>query len=134
MEPRPEHHAFESRCSVIPFAFKGSRSMERRTRGRWTNAALEPLQRLTAEAMGAFEQDLANIKAGAYKLPWDMTTIGHQQYNPFFIARQSARYISAAVQVLGDRSEQNRGKLPFGKSLLYPEYYQVRVSGGLVHT
>jgi hypothetical protein len=31
-------------------------------------------------------QDLAAIKAGAYKLPWDMTTPTHRQFNPLYVA------------------------------------------------
>lgn len=37
------------------------------------------------EAIGMFKQDLQNIKDGKYKLPWDMTTPSHRQYNPLFI-------------------------------------------------
>ena len=33
-------------------------------------------------------QDLKNIEAGLYKLPWDMTTVTHRQYNPFFMIRR----------------------------------------------
>jgi hypothetical protein len=33
-------------------------------------------------------QDLAAIKAGAYKLPWDMTTPNNRQFNPLFVARK----------------------------------------------
>lgn len=33
-------------------------------------------------------QDLENIEAGLYKLPWDMTTVTHKQYNPFYMIRR----------------------------------------------
>ena len=33
-------------------------------------------------------QDLAAIKAGAYKLPWDMTSPTHRQFNPLYMARK----------------------------------------------
>jgi hypothetical protein len=32
-----------------------------------------------------YKQDLDAIKQGAFKLPWDMTTISHRQYNPLFV-------------------------------------------------
>lgn len=48
------------------------------------NAANELSNRLF-EAVAVYKQDLENIKRGMYKLPWDMTTIGHRQYNPLFV-------------------------------------------------
>ena len=35
-----------------------------------------------------YSQDLENIQSGAYKLPWDMTTPSHRQFNPLFVARK----------------------------------------------
>lgn len=32
-----------------------------------------------------WKQDLENIKNGLYKMPWDMTTLSHRQYNPLFV-------------------------------------------------
>jgi hypothetical protein len=37
------------------------------------------------EVASTFYQDCLNIQQGHYKLPWDMTTINHKQYNPFSI-------------------------------------------------
>ena len=48
------------------------------------NAGSELSNRLY-EGIAMYRQDLANIKSGAYKLPWDMTTITHRQYNPLFV-------------------------------------------------
>lgn len=33
-------------------------------------------------------QDLEHIEAGHYKLPWDMTTVNHRQFNPLFMLRR----------------------------------------------
>ena len=42
---------------------------------------------LTGRIWGCrFQQDLAHIKAGHYKMPWDMTTLTHRQYNPLYAA------------------------------------------------
>ena len=74
--------------------------------------------------MAAFQQDLRCIKEGDNKLPWDMTTPGHRQTSPFYIARHSARYMREAVKVLNARKQQNVGDLWLSRSPLYPEYYQ----------
>lgn len=49
-----------------------------------SNATSELSNRL-AEGFGMHQQDLEAIKSGAYKLPWDMTTLTHRQYNPLYI-------------------------------------------------
>ena len=36
-------------------------------------------------------QDYKNIQEGVYKLPWDMTTRGHRQFSPLWVARRSAQ-------------------------------------------
>jgi hypothetical protein len=36
-------------------------------------------------------QDFKNIQEGVYKLPWDMTTRGHRQWSPLWVARRSAQ-------------------------------------------
>ncbi len=41
--------------------------------------------------MCAWVQDYKNIDEGVYKLPWDMTTRGHRQWSPFWVARRSAQ-------------------------------------------
>ncbi|KAK9815034.1 hypothetical protein WJX73_005595 [Symbiochloris irregularis] len=74
------------------------------------------------EAMAMFWQDYKNITAGAYKLPWDMTTTGHRQWNPLHIFSTARAFISEAVSTLERR---NKG-LPedvWLRSPLYPEYY-----------
>lgn len=67
-------------------------------------------------------QDYKNITAGAYKLPWDMTTTGHRQWNPLHLLRTSQAFISEAVSTLERR---NRGSPEdvWLCSPLYPEYY-----------
>lgn len=49
-----------------------------------SNASAEVINRLY-EGIATFQLDLANIKAGVYKLPWDMQTLTHRQYNPLYI-------------------------------------------------
>lgn len=51
------------------------------------NASAEVTNRV-AEAVAMYRQDLAAIKAGRYKLPWDMTTLSHRQYNPLHVATE----------------------------------------------
>ena len=84
------------------------------------------MQRLSSEAFASFQCDLRNIKEGAYKLPWDMTTPGHRQYNPLFVLRQAALYLQEAPEVLGRRHqpEGKVGQLPYERSNMYPSYYQ----------
>lgn len=36
------------------------------------------------QGIGMYAQDLENIKAGRYSLPWDMVTPTHRQYNPLY--------------------------------------------------
>lgn len=76
--------------------------------------------------MGAYEQDLRLIKEGAFKLPWDMTTPGHRQFNPLYIASQFRRFVAESNKVLGARAKgpAEAYKVPFRQSSLYPEYYQ----------
>jgi hypothetical protein len=51
------------------------------------NASTEVSNRLY-EALAMYKQDLEAIKQGAFKLPWDMTTVSHRQYNPLFVLRK----------------------------------------------
>lgn len=73
-----------------------------------------------------FEQDLRLIKSGAFKLPWDMTTPGHRQFSPFFLASQLRRFVAETSAVMGAsaRGSEETYKVPFGRSSLYPQYYQ----------
>ena len=84
------------------------------------------MQALSCETFTAFQCDLRNIKEGAYKLPWDMTTPGHRQFDPIFALRQAALLLQEASQVLSRRRdpEGNVGQLPYERSNMYPSYYQ----------
>eukprot|EP01023_Acetabularia_acetabulum_P040519 TRINITY_DN3928_c0_g1_i2.p1 TRINITY_DN3928_c0_g1~~TRINITY_DN3928_c0_g1_i2.p1 ORF type:complete len:302 (-),score=30.77 TRINITY_DN3928_c0_g1_i2:63-968(-) len=77
-----------------------------------------------AEAMVSYNQDLRNIKQGLYKLPWDMTTLQHHQYNPQFVIQTSVQYVQDAVQVLGRSRNSDQKPLWLQKTNIYPEYYQ----------
>ena len=70
------------------------------------------VQRLPAEAMGAYAQDLALIKEGVYKLPWDMTTLRHRQFNPAFVLQQGHRFVRETGNVLGARNSSAGVRLP----------------------
>ena len=37
-------------------------------------------------------QDYDNVRKGVYKLPWDMTTLGHKQTNPLNILDKFTRW------------------------------------------
>ena len=77
--------------------------------------------RLLAESMATFRQDLANIRAGEYREPWDMTT-RNRQFSPGFVLRRSAGYVNAAVGTLQRRAAQRPDDV-WLKSELYPDYY-----------
>ena len=62
------------------------------------------MQRLPAEAMGAYAQDLALIKEGVFKLPWDMTTPRHRQFNPAFVLQQGRRFVRETSNILNART------------------------------
>lgn len=47
------------------------------------------------------------MRAGEYRLPWDMSTPGHRQRNPVYMARKAVEYFQEATGVLGRRE---RGK------------------------
>eukprot|EP00798_Chlamydomonas_sp_ICE-L_P005822 gene5822-6107_t len=54
----------------------------------------------TSEAVGSWRQDYDNIDRGLYKLPWDMTTLTHRQYNPLFAISRTVSFVNEAVQTL----------------------------------
>eukprot|EP00879_Flechtneria_rotunda_P014865 GHRR01015532.1.p1 GENE.GHRR01015532.1~~GHRR01015532.1.p1 ORF type:complete len:444 (+),score=155.17 GHRR01015532.1:980-2311(+) len=85
------------------------------------NAGAELTNRL-AEAIAMWQQDLANIKAGWYKLPWDMTTLTHRQYNPIYIMSRSAQFVSEAISTL-NRRVSNASPDNWFSSNMYPDYY-----------
>ena len=41
-----------------------------------------------------YAQDLAHVNAGTYRAPYDMTELRHRQYDPMFVAKKTARFIS----------------------------------------
>eukprot|EP00898_Chlorokybus_atmophyticus_P004509 jgi/Chlat1/5059/Chrsp33S05061 len=72
-------------------------------------------------ALQLFKQDYANIKAGYYKLPWDMN-LRHRQLNPLFVVRNIARLVSSAVGANRIMQSKKRKDL-WIDSNLYPDYY-----------
>jgi hypothetical protein len=71
-----------------------------------------------------FQQDLAHIKAGDYKLPWDMTTLSHRQYNPLYAAAKSVSFVAEAIGTL-DRRVNDAPTNNWFRSSMYPDYYMV---------
>jgi ubiquinone/menaquinone biosynthesis C-methylase UbiE len=76
-----------------------------------------------AEALATYAQDFENIKAGLYKMPWDMTTPGHRQYNPLFVLRKAVAFVREAADTLGRRDRQADTSV-WLDSRLYPDYYR----------
>eukprot|EP00878_Enallax_costatus_P019970 GHUV01021087.1.p1 GENE.GHUV01021087.1~~GHUV01021087.1.p1 ORF type:complete len:502 (+),score=114.24 GHUV01021087.1:180-1685(+) len=85
------------------------------------NATSELTNRL-AECIAVWKQDLENIKKGLYKLPWDMTTLSHRQYNPLFVLSRSAQFFSEAIYTL-NRRINNADPNNWFSTNMYPKYY-----------
>lgn len=51
-------------------------------------------------------QDYENIQAGAYPLPWDMTSLSHRQYSPLWQLGRTALFMQNAVNTLTRRLAQ----------------------------
>ncbi|KAF6266375.1 S-adenosyl-L-methionine-dependent methyltransferase [Scenedesmus sp. NREL 46B-D3] len=85
------------------------------------NASTELSNRLY-EALAVYKQDLESIKQGAFKLPWDMTTVSHRQYNPLFVLSKSAQFVAEGIATLNRRMAQGSADNWF-QSNLYPKYY-----------
>jgi hypothetical protein len=82
------------------------------------------MQKWVMGSITCFSIDLENIKVGAYKLPWDMTTPGHRQHNPIWVARQTQRFSEEVMGILGRSRSADRERfserLPFAQSNMYP--------------
>lgn len=82
-------HQLQGALSALGLAPGGGGAGERRPtpfENLSANARAEVLSRLR-EALAVYRQDLAAVQGGHFQLPWDMTTPGHKQYNPLFVAR-----------------------------------------------
>lgn len=84
-------------------------------------AAVSQGLRLVSEAVTMYKQDLAHIRQGTYKLPWDMD-LRHRQFHPTFILDRTARFISEAVGTLRRRRVGRPDEI-WLNSELYPDYY-----------
>jgi hypothetical protein len=69
------------------------------------------VQHLSAEAINTFKTDLRCINEGLYKLPWDMTTPTHRQYNPFWVIQEYVNVAWEAADVMG-RLRNSQGASP----------------------
>lgn len=71
---------------------------------------------------GVLLQDFNSIKAGVYKLPWDMTTLRHKQYDPAYTVRTALNFISEASSTLQRRMRGSPDRV-WLQSPMYPDYY-----------
>ena len=77
-----------------------------------------------------YAQDLAHVNAGTYRAPYDMTELRHRQYDPMFVAKKTARFISEASSTLRKNTrartdpdaDPNATKV-WMDSPMYPDYY-----------
>ncbi|KAI8105187.1 hypothetical protein M9435_000357 [Picochlorum sp. BPE23] len=76
-----------------------------------------------AEACMSYYQDYENIKEGRYTLPWDMVTTSHRQFNPLYIARKAAAFVTEATDTLR-RREEGRVEDVWIKGFNIPDYFQ----------
>ena len=76
------------------------------------------------EAMLSYYQDYENIKEGKYRLPWDMTTLTHRQFNPLYILQKGTRFVREAADIMR-RRERGVTEDVWLRSAFLPEYYQV---------
>merc|ERR1712176_393037 len=85
----------------------------------FTNLTISPISdsalRIWNEVIGTYEQDIANIMAGRYRLPYDQTELRHKQFSPSYIARQSVRFFREAADTL--ERKQKAGNGPSGPSI-----------------
>ncbi|GAX75101.1 hypothetical protein CEUSTIGMA_g2545.t1 [Chlamydomonas eustigma] len=75
------------------------------------------------EAFGVWQQDLSYIQSKYYKMPWDMTTLTHQQYNPFFMAARTSKFVQESVMTLSRRKRNTPDPVWIKGPSLYPQYY-----------
>lgn len=78
-----------------------------------------------AEAMLSYYQDFENFKEDRYSLPWDMTTLTHRQFNPFYIFRKGTNFMLEAAETM-QRRERGVADDVWLRSPFLPSYYQVR--------
>lgn len=70
----------------------------------------------------ALLQDFKNIKAGLYKLPWDVTTLGNKQFNPLNVLRTAVTSAQEASNSMQRRFRDTPDDV-WLQSSMYPDYY-----------
>ena len=90
-------------------------------------ARADTVARLVAESCLVYEQDYECIARGAYKRPYDMYK-ANPQHSPFYVARQTSRFVKEAVGTLQRRNrgsdEDKRVRCRDLEADLYPDYYK----------
>lgn len=74
------------------------------------------------EALATYAADYEHIKAGRYKLPWDMTAALHRQFNPLYVLPRVGWFIQEAGDTLDRRDKQSSTDLWLSSNLGYPSY------------
>jgi hypothetical protein len=90
---------------------------------RFERIARDGWQGPLTEAFLSYYQDYENIKEGRYGLPWDMTTLTHRQFNPLYILRKGAAFLSEARETMR-RREQGTAEDVWLRSAFLPGYFQ----------
>lgn len=87
-----------------------------------TMSVPEVFYRLSMESLVMFRQDLSNIRAGNYNLPYDMDR-RHRQFRTRFVLNKAATYLNESSRVLERRNTAEPDKVWMSSNLI-PEYYQ----------
>lgn len=56
---------------------------------------------MSSSAMTVWEADLKLVREGVYKLPWDMTSPSHRQFNLFWVIPEAVSGIRELIAVCG---------------------------------
>jgi ubiquinone/menaquinone biosynthesis C-methylase UbiE len=90
-----------------------------------TSAGAREVTNRLAEAIALYRQDLAEVRAGSYALPYDMTAVDptkNAQYNPLAVAGRTLAFVREAVATL-DRRVKRADTSNWLESPLFPAYY-----------
>ena len=88
-------------CAVICCADVTCATLSRAANTATCNGCAHALQGVTSEALYTFKADLRCVNEGVYRLPWDMTTPSHRQFNPLWASGEAARTWAEARRIVG---------------------------------
>ncbi|MEW5300842.1 MAG: hypothetical protein WDW36_003742 [Sanguina aurantia] len=113
------HHTSQAASTAAPLAASDGKSPLQRL----SDGGTRELSSRVLEAVGTFSQDLDAIRSGNYSMPWDMTTLGHKQYSPLFMANGLLMFMSEAAATLQRRTRESADSVWLSAPNLYPEYF-----------